>query len=252
MPSRHINFTGRQRISTSDVTIELHNEAIPPVFKVPHFSLQSYGLPAEALVCIEAYHRTDYMRFELGTVADITVPESFVLTKFGSPDGIRFRVKVTSVTDPTAGQLLAEGSGISPVWLDDVPESLLPVEPTDLGQEVFRLYFQGGPVLQINENIVHWKEVVRSDYFRSLVYPIVLRSLLTQLLREGIPDSDDNDDWRFPWLRFAQDLPDVAALPDPNDDYEIDQWVNGVVSSFSRASHMYDIFSKRWNAEVSI
>ncbi len=251
MPSRRIHFTGRRRIAAGDVTINLRNEAIPLAFSIPHLSLQRYKLPPEALVRVEAHHHTIYMPFELGTVADLIIPENLVLTEFDSPDGLRFRLKVTSVTEPTTGQLLAEGSGISPIWVDGGEESLLPVQPADLGQEVFRLSLEDKPVLLINENITQWREVARSEYFVSLVYPMVLRSLLTELLHTDIPDLDDSEDWRSLWLRFAENLPGVAGLPDHYDDDDIiGEWVEEAVSAFCRSQRLYDSFSKHWNAEV--
>ena len=69
------------------------------------------------------------------------------------PEGIRFRVKVTSVTEPGKGQLLAAvNRNCSSHGLDGGQESLLPVRPDDtLGQEVFRLIFDDGVVLLIND-----------------------------------------------------------------------------------------------------
>ena len=251
MPSRRIHFTGRQRIRSGDVTINLRNEAIPLSFEIPHLSLQHYELPPEALVRVEAHHYTIYMPFELGTVADLTIPDDLVLSDFNSPDGIRFRIKVTSAAGSTTGQLLAEGNGINPIWIDGGKESLLPVQPADLGQEVFRLSLENNPVLLINEKMTQWKEAARAEYFVSLVYPMVLRNILTQILRADIPDLDDSDDWRSRWLQFAINLPGVADLPDQIDDDEIiDEWIGDAVSAFCRIHRLYDNFSRHWNAEV--
>ena len=159
MPIRQINFTGRKRLTSSDVAITLRDEAVPPAFDVTHLSLARHHLPGDSLVRVEAYYRTMYARFDLGTVDDFRLPRAQPLSEFDSPQGIRFRVKVTSASNDISGQLLAEGNGIVPVWASGGSDSLLPVEPAaDLGHEVFQLKFEDGPVLQINDKLAQWRD----------------------------------------------------------------------------------------------
>ena len=129
MPVTQINHTGRKRLTSEDVAIGLHNEATPLAFEVARLSLDRHKLPGDALVRLEAYHRTIYARFGAGTISEPVLPGKQSIPQFNIPDGIRFRVKVTSVTEPGKGRLLAAGTGIAPAWIDGGQESLLPVEP---------------------------------------------------------------------------------------------------------------------------
>ena len=113
MPVTQINHTGRKRLTSADVAIGMHNEATPLAFDVARLSLERHNLPGDALVRLEAYHRTIYARFDLGTVSEPILPVKQFIPQFNIPDGIRFRVKVTSVTEPGKGRLLAAGTGIS-------------------------------------------------------------------------------------------------------------------------------------------
>ena len=247
MPIRRINFTGRRRLHMDDVVIEIDDGATPPRFKVSKLDLDSYGLPADALVCVEAYRQTSYMRFACGTVGDVQLGPSLMLEEFDSPEGIRFRVKVTSVSPTTGGQLLAELNGI----YDRRRESILAVVPhSDVGHEVFRVDFSDEPILLINDKLDRWKEAVTEPMFVSLVFPAAFRAILTRILRvEDYADSDDSaDDWRSRWLRFAKNLVGPDEPPTETDDPdEVDRWIENAVAAFSTSHQMYDLFAKRFH-----
>lgn len=253
MPKLRIQFTGRKRLTSGDVSIVLRDQAEPLAFAIDRLSLERHGLPGNALVRLEAYRRTTYMPFELGTVSNLTIPETDTpLTGFDMPpDGIRFRVKVTSVDEPTAGQLLAEGGSIAPVWSSGGKESLLPVRPEDLDHEVFRLDMDDGPVLLINNKIDQWRQVAISDHFVSLVYPAAFRTILAEILRQDAPDLADNDDWRALWLRLAirQNRADPLPASDA-DEADKAQWIDDAVAAFCKNKRTYDVFIRNWDAEA--
>lgn len=250
MPVAQINYTGRKRLTSEDVTIGLHNESSPLAFEVTKFSLARHNLPDDALVRLEAYHRTIYARFELGTVSNAVLPGKLAIPEFDIPDGIRFRVKVTSVTEPGKGQLLAAGTGIAPAWLDGGKESLLPVKPDGtLGQEVYRLSFDDGIVLLINDRIEQWREVSRDPMFMALVYPAVLRMVLSRiLLNQEQSESDAAEDWPGQWKKFATRHLGMEEPPQmENGDIEpVRQWIDRAVTSFCDRNHTYDGFAGRW------
>ncbi len=252
MPARRIHFTGRRRLTTQDVRISLYNEAVPLAFEIPHFSLKRHDLPGDALVRVEAYRQSTYMPFDLGTVANVRLPGHLALTEFNTPDAIRFRVKVTSVAEATDGQLLAVGDRIRPAWVDGGQESLLPVRPASLDQEVFRLDLEDEPVLLINDKIDRWRDVSRDEHFVALVYPMVLRAILTHIVPDNMPDAEESDDWRFMWLRFAKTHPGISDPPDDDkggDDLSAGDWIDAVVAEFCKRHHTYDTFARRWDSE---
>ena len=251
MPVTQINYTGRKRLASDDVAIGLYNESTPLTFEVTRLSLDRHKLPSDALVRLEAYHRTIYARFGLGTVSEPVLPGKQPLPQFSIPDGIRFRVKVTSVTEPGKGQLLATGTGIAPSWLDGGKESLLPVKPDDtLGQEVYRLSFDDGVVLLINDKIEQWREVPRDPAFMALVYPSVLRMLLSRiLLYQGQSEDDIDEDWPEQWLEFTKSnlgMDDPPQLESEGIE-SVCQWIDRAVSSFCGKNRSYDGFERRWS-----
>lgn len=251
MPVSQINHTGRKRLTSQDISIGLYNEASPLKFEVTHLSLDRHDLPDDALVRLEAYHRTTYDSFPLGAVSQLVLPGKQSLPQFSVPDGIRFRVKVTSVTEPAKGQLLAAGSRIVPTWLDGGQESLLPVRPDDtLGQEVYRLSFDDGIVLLINGKIDQWREVSRDPVFMALVYPEVLRAVLTRIL---LDEEDSSEDWPKQWIAFAAHHLAMGEPPEvKSDDLEaVRAWVDQAASSFCSKNKSYEGFARRWDREAS-
>ena len=253
MPIRQLNYTGRRRITQQDVAVVLNDETTPITFEIQHMSLERFHFPPESIVRFEAYRQSLYVPFELGTVSTLKVPGITSLWDFASPDGIRFRVKVTSVAEPTAGQLLAVGDRILPVRASGNPESLLHVKPDDLGQEVFRLSWEPGPVLLINDQIELWRDAALDPSFVSLVYPTIFRTILSRIMRdsEGI-DDDSDEEWAAQWLRFAEGLPNVGTPPDVAHEEvdEIEDWINGAVSAFCRHKQIYNVFSGFWGSKT--
>ena len=245
MPIRRINFTGRHRLHAGDVDIEIH-DATPPRIVVAKLELDSYGLPSDASVYIEAYRQTPYMRFACGTVEELKITNELSLDEFDSPEGVKFRVKVTSASPATRGRLLAELSGI----YDRRRESILAVVPhSDLDQEVFRIDFAEEPILLVNNKLDRWKEAVTEPMFVSLVFPAAFRTILTRILHiEGNTDSDDVDDWQSRWLQFAKSLVGRSEPPlEIDDPAQIDEWIETAVAAFSKGNRVYDLFAKEFH-----
>ncbi len=68
---RRFNYTGRQKIKHSEARIAIAPpDAGPASFDVA-LNLSRLQLPAHAPVWIEAYYRTQFMRFPFGTVGQI-------------------------------------------------------------------------------------------------------------------------------------------------------------------------------------
>src|SRR6266571_2707793 len=103
---RRINYTGRRRINREDVKIVIYDGNGGPAKFDARLELSSYSLPPDAIVFVEAYRQTFLMRFNFGSISRIELPSDRFLTEFESPEGILFRVKVTSKS-PEQGKLLA-------------------------------------------------------------------------------------------------------------------------------------------------
>lgn len=250
--ARRFNYTNRKRITRDHAIVTLREDEQGLYFDVD-LNLSSYGLDSQAHVFVEAYRRTDWMRFPYGRVGLLAAPplDQRRLTQFDVPDGIQFRVKVTA--DGTArGQLLAEADGLRPRRPDQEPDNAIPlidVCPDDLGAEIWRVDVDGNhvPRLLINRNIPGWRELVRELNFRALVTPAVMRQVLTYalIIDEENCDPDDPDDSLGRWIRFASSLPGVGDPPDDvsgDDITAVHEWINSAVESFSRRSGLFDRF----------
>jgi hypothetical protein len=216
---RKFNYTGRKKIERKNISIRLIKDKTP----VPYFDIaldiNSDDFENDPELYVEAYDRSSFMRFRCGTLKQLQIPEDRHLYDIHSTDAILFRVKLV---DPSAhhGKILAAADRLASTG--ESPEetkriSLLPVTYEDLKQEVWKLDFRNtGPVLVVNKNIekVNIAEIVKtSDLFFGLVYPSVLREILTHvLLIDEAFEDDDPESWQNLWLSFVENLPDVTKI----------------------------------------
>ena len=254
MSTRTLNFTGRDDILRRDVAVSIEPEGDNSYRFSAEIHLADYNLPENALVFVEAYRQTQYERFSFGVAGEISPPvrEKRNLDEFISPDGVLFRVKVT---DPEEGLLLAGVDQIQPERKNEqVKESLLPVLPVSLEQECWRVYLgDPRPVFQIHkESLPNWKDASKSPVFRALVYPAVVREILTHILQVAkYCRTDENDNWMSLWLRFATGTLHMDKPPNPNDDPlpgAIENWIAGAVSAFSVRIKAFDLLKQQEDA----
>lgn len=243
---RTFNYTGRIRINRSDVQVVV--ERMPDDTRTFNIKLvlDSYGLPRDSKVYLEAYFKSSYMRFDLGTVGEPfgLTSEQRSLTQIASGDIVLFRIKVVDESD-TIGKILAEADGVAPVQKDGMPVSkvpILPVDFEDLGSMVWRIIYDNErPVLQFNEKIPGIRDqAIMPGTFFALVYPSVIRDVLTRILFvEGPIDPNENvNDWKCQWQQFASKM-GVAPAPDISEDSEdfaskqnAQLWIESVVQKF--------------------
>lgn len=249
MPVRTLNYTNRKRIRREDARIAIREEKSGACFDAS-LRLADYKLPGDAHVFVEAYRQTQYMRFDFGQAGAIRIPDDRRLSDFDSAEGVLFRVKVVAAADPH-GLLLAEADQIPPRKSTDEDENripLLPVVPDDnLGDEIWRLEFDSQTLLKVNSALGDWRALARDRVFIALVYPSVFRVVLWQvLLLEKHHDTEDADDWRSRWLRFATGLPGVGDMPSEDDEDRIGDWIDSAVSSFCRRHNIRATYEHYW------
>lgn len=240
---RRYNYTGRQKIKHSEARIAI----TPPGGGTASFdvalNLSRLQLPAHAPIWIEAYYHTQFMRFAFGTVGHLQPPTDRRLRDFPNTEAIHFRVKVVDPAEPR--RLLAEADQIPLASPDDVLDQrvcLLHIKPDDLGHEVWKLELSDGmPMLLYNNTLSGAKELVRSDpRFHALVYPMIVRQVLQEILldqRYGEADSSDADDWRNQWVKFMEKH-GVGTPPEEEGDTtrEREDWIDQAVQAFCRRS----------------
>jgi hypothetical protein len=216
---RRFNYTERQSIPADCVRIRLVQPGAQEMSFDAELKLADLELPSEAAVFVEAYYKSSYMRFAFGTVGTIAPPRSRRLSDIDRGTVVFFRVKVVDPGD-VVGRILAEIDNITASG-DETPEGkycLLPVDYKDLGQQIWRLELGNNrPVLELNNTIPGIRDIVRRDgQFAGLVFPAVVRQILTHiLLIEDHDDFDDVTDWKSLWLRFmsrfAPDRPESST-----------------------------------------
>lgn len=252
---RRLNYTGRVKINRTDVRLATRIADGTLSFDAA-LQLTDYELPAEALVFVEAYRQTTWMRFPFGTVAALQPPSDRELREFDSPDGILFRVKVTQAHDEHI--LLAAADRIPlalPADEEADSESLLEFVPAELGDEMWQVELDAEPRLLVNKSAVpDCRQLALSPVFVALVYPAVLRQILASILIDhGHRDTDDDADWRSKWLRFAILLPGVdPELPEKDADEEALRWADDAVLSFARQLSLREKFSAAWETREGL
>lgn len=245
---RKFNYTGRKKIMRSDVRIDLLRDGNGKrIFNIS-LHLDNLELPLSALVYVEAYHRSGYQRFDLGTVSDQKIPSDRRIQNISEAAIPLFRVKVVDKTS-SHGRILAAVDKVRPENIDNIPtssQSLLYVEYDDLGNKIWQLDLDGDwPVLKLNQNIEEISLVASSDNrFLPLVYPEVFRQILKRILIEDEhTDPQCDDDWPSLWLQLACFLPGMA-IPPQTSKPEQQSWIEKAVESFCVNYHMLEKFNQ--------
>jgi hypothetical protein len=235
---RRINFTDRKGIPLDRVSLNLLEHDGGRTFDVK-LDLDELGLPQHAAIYVEAYHKTDYMRYSFGMVGRFSRPESTDLGSLGRIENLHFRVKIVDESG-RRGLILAEVDRIRV----QAPAQLRPILPVefrdDLGNQVWRLSFDGDePVLELNSAIPFIRDKAKTDYrLFFYIYPAVLREILIHMvLLDGIPDVEDAEEWEENWLEFAThyggDPPEVLDSHSSGfDEVQVRRWIETVVTEF--------------------
>ena len=114
---------------------------------------------------------------------------------------------------------------------------LLKPVPDALDQLLWKLDIESDPPrLLVNKDAQPtWKEMARSPDFIALVYPEVLRQLLSYTLLIDLWVEDDEDTgWETDWIRFARNVGGLPAPPPPADREGRQGWIDEAVSAFAR------------------
>ena len=248
---RRFNYTGRVKIARSRVDISLFKDNDGKYFKAK-INLEGLNLPTDARVYIEPNYKGVYQRFTFGTVAHIKEPENTRLNELPETELAYFDISVVD-EQGKAGLLLGKAKGIA-VSTDGVPNDrlpLLPVNPTDLKNQFWRLSFDssddGRPILEINKHIPDVFEMARNDIkFISLVYPVAFRGVLFRLIEQGDFDAGE-DSWVSQWIKFLNAVLGIKYLPDADTDNgftpEQEAWVDDCVNEYCKKFQLFEKFT---------
>lgn len=257
MAIRRLNHTKRIDLGSNNVRVSLGS--------VDRRGLQTFDvelalpqdLPADSRVVLEAYRASPpvRMRFDLGTVGALTVPQvsERTLTEF-SGDSLPplFRLKVVGVGE-REGRLLADARQVRPLDLEKqggAREGILHVHHKNLDGLVWELDVENSgyePTLWIDKDSDPAGELARDPRFVALVYPEVLRGVLMHLLVEEDGASfDDESGWGQKWIAFASSLPGMngdAVPATTSDDDERRKWIDRAVRAFATKVGVRDLIN---------
>jgi len=245
---RKFNYTGRKKIKRSNAKVDLtrNSEGIR-IFDIS-LQLDHLDLPHDAHIYVEAYHRSGYQRFDFGSIGEKRTPPDRRLGKLSNSAIPLFRVKVVD-RKLTHGRILASVDKIRPQKIDEEPTdglSLLFVEFDDLGSVIWELDLDGDwPALRLNANAEEIPLVASSDNrFLSLVYPEVVKQILTRILvQDEHTDPDCDDDWPSLWLKLGASLPGMDYPPQIGK-AEQERWIDKAVQAFCASQNMLEKFNK--------
>ena len=219
------NYTNRNPIEQQNIDIQLVFKGEHVSF-IPKVKFGNYEYPPAAHAFIEVFRKFQLVRFDFGPVANPHLLEAPSLDEFGGPNeimGLFFRVKVV---DPETKEILALSK---PIRAGNDPggsaESILPLArlPEDCNL-LWKLDFSDGPVLYINKKLD--TQVTRKDYFIALVFPEVMRQVLSYAFL----------------YHHAPPFPNI--LDNPGDELteeqkaEIEEWINRAVESSVTDKHL--------------
>lgn len=251
---RRLNYTKRRAVPRERAVIRLVEGPDGRFAFSAELDLAGLRFPPEARVFVEAYRPYACQRFSFGTVGDPDLPSTTLLDEFPPGAVPRFRVKVVDARG-AVGRLLGVLDRLVPFKPGDVTSDripLLPVEYLDLGEQVWRLDLEDGPVLALNRALPQIGELARTDAaFLALAYPAILRRVLEEvLLVEDHNDPDtDPDDWKSQWLRFALGLPGVSGRPPAGSGDAIRQekrdWIEAAVDAFCEQRRARSLFERQ-------
>jgi len=221
-------------------------------------------LPPDALVFVEAYRASPpaRMRFAWGKVARLQPPDDCRLSDFANdPRPPLFRVKVTDVA-AQPGRLLADASQIRPTDPDEAPDTRRGILYTSWGNNdgpVWALNFDSldGPELIIDQSADPDHDLPLSKHFKALVYPEIIRQVLTRLLmsEEEGGEGDLHDDtltWPGRWLSFPRDAFGFSQTPpDISDDRQARlDWIQDAVNHCAKAADFCGLLAPEEDTEA--
>ena len=262
---RRFNYTGRRRIPQENVAIQLRStveQAVEASVDLKLSGLLEDGVDPEAVVFVEAYGGSKFERFRIGSLATASGERPLRLEQFRAGESVLFRVKVV-VTGEQNGRIAAMATRITPRGpAISAQSSLLPVIVEPLEGVVFRVNFSDdGPSLILNkalDDIIDngIKGAAHSSFFIAVVYPEVVRQILTRILvierlEEDEEEGENAGRWHTAWLRYAQSLVGVAR-PESGDEGDNDEdlleWIDAVTARFAARLHVLQKFEEAMKA----
>lgn len=241
------NYTDRIDLKPRMFTITV-KDGPPRAFDIG-WNFEGLVLPADARVYVEAMASGSptVVRYSFGTVAERMPPSNGTDISELPGENVHFTVKLVDETEQV-GRLVGLAENIRPRVSGEEGssgrQSILPVQPVDMGERVWRLRFeQNRPYLQVNRHVPDIMHRAQNDpRFFALVYPEVIRQVLYRgLIIEGHYEvTNEDDNWKDQWLRYAiswhadgEEPPTELTIPlDDDSRQQLEDWIEEAVHGF--------------------
>jgi len=223
------NPTGLKELDRSRASISVLDVSGRRSFTLDRLNLRNTGLADHLKVVVVARSGNTTVRYEMGTFSNL-VREGKSLDGLDRSQPLRFRVLLHEEGNP---QLAASVENLR-ARDDSQSQSLLPMEPADLGERLWKLAIvEDGPVLQFN-SMVFPSAAGAENYipFGAMVLPEALRQVMETIADDPGRLEDEGD----PWSAWAGWLDTIGADRPPTDgDEDVKTiWCNQVVDCFCR------------------
>lgn len=251
---RTLNYTKRLTLPSDCLRIRLEKAGENTLVSASELQLPA-GLSPNGKIFLEAYFQSLFQRFDLGTVSNPRMPEeeTAILREFYDGCDVQFRLKVVDVVGEE-GRIAAYCVRINYRSGDDAGRTpLIPVKTVgNLGQEIWRVVYENGFILELNQEITNIKEIVTRDRsVRGVILPEVLRIVLTRILAENLDEESESGPAyeKAPnWLQLGKTFSGGIEPPPVEGrdaDTDIHIWVNDAVRGFCQKH----LFRSEWEAE---
>lgn len=248
---RTINHTGRRKVETKELQINMLEDSNGKLSFDVDFSLNREKLPDTASIYIEAYQRNTLQRFNFGKVGEIRKPENRELDQLDLSSPTLFRIRIVDENE-NLGRLVASAERLKPEGENDEDQrsSLLVVRSRPLGQQTWKVEFDTGgkPELCINSRIPDAiGQLKNNPQFQSLILPGAFRQVLMFLLWNE--DDESEGSVAEEWMTFAEHI--ASERPHGDDPSQLLAWIDEVVERFSEAFELCDILLQKLEGDAS-
>jgi len=250
---RRLNYTGRKLIPHDKLLINVRKIDGKRAFNA-ELELDELGFPGRSKIYIEPYYKSSYMRFDFGTIENFSPPIITYLSEIPETEQVLFRVKVVDV-EGRNGRLLGLAERVSPKSSEIETIGRTPLLPVDfskeLGHQIYQIFFDedgNRVILEINSRVENGPEFIRSNEFKSLILPSVVRLIAERIkYQEYDPDSPR---WEDMWFKFFHTKLNVEEKPEYDEYNEglIDDWIESLVNTFCRK---FDVFQNFLNVKIN-
>lgn len=225
--SARSNPTGLIEIDRNRVSISVSEIGGKRSFQLERLNLEGKALPNALKVVVIARAGNTSVRHEMGTVSNL-IRDCRSIDGLDRSQPLRFRVLMHEEGSPKLA-----GSIENLRARDDAQsESLLPMEPADLGERLWRLVIhEDGPVLQFNSQVFP-SAAGAENYipFGAFVLPEALRQVMEKLADDPGCLEDVDSPW-FSWAGWLDKIgAEKPAFEDEDDAKAL--WCNQVVDRF--------------------